>query len=104
MQTWMRGGLAWLDREGRARHGRDFVDLADGERRRILDDIAWPAAAKPEHRAGVAFFNSFRDLTATGFWSSKVGVDDLQYTGNRYVAEWKGCPPEVLKKLGIEHA
>ncbi len=31
-----------------------------------------------------------------------MGVDDLRYTGNTFVAEWKGCPPEVLRKAGLE--
>lgn len=50
---------------------------------------------------GVAFFSAFRDLTASGFWSSEMGVKDIEYVGNTFVAEWKGCPPEVLAKLGL---
>jgi gluconate 2-dehydrogenase gamma chain len=50
---------------------------------------------------GVAFFSAFRDLTASGFWSSAIGVKDIEYVGNTFVAEWKGCPPEVLAKLGL---
>ena len=49
----------------------------------------------------VAFFNSFRDLTASGFWSTKMGVADLQYQGNVFVSEWTGCPDAALKKLGV---
>ena len=67
----------------------------------MLDDIAWPQKAKPDNAHGVAFFNSFRDLTAGGFWSSKMGVHDLQYIGNVMVPEWKGCPPEALRKLDL---
>jgi len=52
----------------------------------------------------VAFFNSFRDLTATGFWTTKIGMDDLKYMGNTFVAQWKGCPDEVLEKLGVKRA
>ena len=48
--------------------------------------------------------NGFRDLTATGFFSSKLGVQDLRYVGNTFVAEWKGCPPEALAKLGVSYA
>jgi len=50
---------------------------------------------------GVAFFSAFRDLTASGFWSSEMGVKDIEYVGNTFVAEWKGCPPEVLAKLNL---
>jgi len=100
-QTRMRGGLAWLDRECRERSGKSFLESTEAERKAVLDDIAYPEKARPEMSQGVAFFNAFRDFTASGFWSSKVGVADLQYTGNTFVAEWKGCPPEVLKKLGV---
>ena len=100
-QTAMRGGLAWIDLECQDRFDKRFLECSDAERAAVLDDVAWPQRAKPEHASGVAFFNSFRDLTASGFWSSKMGVDDLKYVGNTMVPEWKGCPEEALKKLGL---
>ncbi len=104
LETPIRGGMAWLDHACDDRYGKTFVTASDGERTALLDDIAWPKKAKPEHSAGVAFFNSFRDLTASGFFSSKLGVQDLRYIGNTFVAEWKGCPPEALAKLNVSYA
>ncbi len=101
-QTAMRGGLAWVDVQCRERFGHDFLDCADAERSALLDLIAWPAKAPAELSHGVEFFNSFRNLTASGFWSSKMGVRDLQYIGNRAIAEWRGCPEEQLRKLGLQ--
>jgi hypothetical protein len=49
----------------------------------------------------VAFFNRFRDLVAGGFYTSKIGIADLQFKGNVAVDHWDGCPPEVLAKLGL---
>jgi gluconate 2-dehydrogenase gamma chain len=103
-QTAMRGGLAWIDLECQKRFDKRFLDCAAAERTAVLDDIAWPQRAKPEFLHGVAFFNSFRDLTAAGFWSSKMGVTDLQYTGNTMMPEFPGCPPEALKKLGVSNS
>ena len=102
-QTPMRGGLAWLDNECQERFGKTFLTCSDAERASVLDDIAWPKKAKPAMGNGVAFFNMFRDMTASGFWSSKIGVTDLGYQGNTFVADWKGCPPEALQKLGVEY-
>jgi hypothetical protein len=102
-QVAMRGGLAWLDRECQRRFDAVFVDCSDAQRRAVLDDIAWPAKAAPEFAHGVAFFNSFRDLTAAGFWTTRMGIDDLQYLGNRSVARWNGCPDAALKKLGVTY-
>ena len=102
-QVAMRGGLAWLDRECQSRFDSTFLDCTDEQRTAVLDDIAWPARARPEHAHGVAFFNSFRDLTAAGFWTTRMGIDDLQYLGNRSVARWNGCPDAALKKLGVSY-
>lgn len=99
----MRGGLAWLDGECFDRFRKTFVDSSPENRTAILDDIAWPKKAKAEHSQGVAFFNMFRDLTASGFWSSKIGIADLDYQGNTFVAEWKGCPEPALRKLGVKY-
>jgi hypothetical protein len=103
MQAGFRDGLAWLNAESQKRFGREFVDVADVERRAILDDIAWPGRAKSAHAQGAAFFNRFRDLTASGFFSSRIGVEDLSYIGNTVVTEWRGCPPEALDKLGVRY-
>ena len=102
-QVAMRGGLAWLDVECQKRFDKTFLNCADAERTAVLDDIAWPAKAKPEFAHGVAFFTNFRDLTASGFWTTRMGIDDLQFIGNRSVARWNGCPPEALKKLGVSY-
>src|SRR2546426_1904782 len=102
-RTAMRGGLAWLDHECDDRYGKTFVACADAERAAVLDDIAWPKRARSALAPGVAFFQGFRDLTASGFWSSKMGVQDLRYMGNVVVPEWKGCPDEQLKKLGVKY-
>jgi len=103
-RTAMRGGLAWLDAEcGRRYGGATFVRATDAQRRGVLDDIAWPAKARPEMSQGVAFFNRFRDLTATGFYSSEVGYRDLQYMGNVARPEWTGCPQPALQRLGVSY-
>ena len=101
-QTPMRGGLAWIDLRVRGPLRQALPRLhAPQQRTAVLDDIAWPQKAKPEFAHGVAFFNSFRDLTASGFWSSKMGVRTCSTWATTMVAEWKGCPDEALKKLGV---
>ena len=101
-QVAMLGGLMWLDAESLRRFDRVFTDATDAQRRQVLDDIAWPARARAEFSQGVAFFTTMRDLVAAGFWSSRAGVADLGYQGNRPVA-WTGAPPEVLAKLGVSY-
>jgi len=103
-QKWMRDGLAWLDAESTKRNGKPFADASQSQREAILNDIAWPDKAPSGMANGVSFFNRFRDLTASGFWSSEIGVKDLRYMGNVFATNWNGCPPEALKKLGVSYA
>jgi len=102
-QAWMRSGLSWLDGQSQSRFSRSFATATAREREAILNDIAWPAHAPQSMTDGVNFFNRFRDLTSSGFWSSRIGVKDLQYRGNEFVPEWNGCPPAALRKLGVSY-
>jgi gluconate 2-dehydrogenase gamma chain len=102
-QTAMRGGLAWLDLECQKRFDKTFLACTGEQRTAVLDDIAWPQRARPEFSHGVRFFGSFRDLTATGFWTSQMGMKDLQYIGNTYLTSWRGCPDESMKALGVSY-
>ena len=100
-QTPIRGGLMWLDAESRKRfNGKKFVELLPAQRIEIVDDIAYPEQAKKEHLQGVAFFNRMRDLTLTGFYTTRMGFDDLGYVGNT-PNKWEGVPDEVLRQYGF---
>jgi gluconate 2-dehydrogenase gamma chain len=98
---WMRPGLAWLEGESTRRFQKGFTAITAEQQGAILNDIAWPARAPQGMQDGVRFFNRFRDLTASGFWSSQTGVKDLGYMGNTFVREWTGCPPEAKAHLGV---
>lgn len=103
MKTAMRGGLAWIDNECQHRFTKSFIGATDAQRRQVLDDIAWPAKARPELSHGVIFFSHFRDLTASGFFSSQMGWKDVRYLGNVALPAWNGCPPAALAKLGVSY-
>jgi gluconate 2-dehydrogenase gamma chain len=103
-QIAMRGGLAMIDRLSVERCGKRFVSATDRERKALLDEIAYTSNPDRGLSQAIAFFTSFRDLTASGFWSTKMGVADLQYQGNVFVSEWTGCPEAALQKLGVKQA
>ncbi|WP_121357227.1 gluconate 2-dehydrogenase subunit 3 family protein [Flavisolibacter nicotianae] len=97
----MRGGLRWLDVQSLNRYGKSFKDCAQKQQLELVDAIAYPEKAKPEMQQGVAFFNRLRNLVASGFFSSKMGIEDLGYVGNR-PNKWEGVPPEIIKQYGLE--
>jgi gluconate 2-dehydrogenase gamma chain len=98
----MRGGLKWLDIQCLKRYNTDFASCSKEQQIEMVDAIAYPEKAKPELAAGVAFFNLMRDLTATGFFTSEIGLKDLGYQGNR-PNQWDGVPQDVLDQYGLKY-
>ncbi|SKB57987.1 Gluconate 2-dehydrogenase subunit 3 [Parapedobacter luteus] len=99
-QTPMRGGLKWLDVQSQRRYGSVFVDCSEAQQLQLVDDIAYPSKARPEMQQGVAFFSLARNLTASGFFTSEMGVKDIGYVGNR-PGIWDGVPQDVLQAHGF---
>ncbi len=89
------GGLTWLDLESNRLFTKDFADASVDQQKQILDRIAWPHKVEAADRPWAAFFSKYRDLTVSGFFSSKMGVADLPYLGNVSVSHWIGCDPKV---------
>ncbi len=96
----MRGGLKWLDNYALTNYKNVFINCDKEQQISIIDEIAYPSKAKPEVSQGVSFFNRMRDLTASGFYTSKEGIADLGYVGNR-PGVWNGVPPDILKEHGF---
>jgi len=82
--------------------GKGFNEVTDDQRIEIVEDIAYPDKASEDMKAGVNFFNRMRDLTMTGYYTTKIGIDDLGYVGNRPNA-WDGVPQDVLDKHGMSY-
>lgn len=102
-QTPMRGGLKWLDLQCFNRYQKAFKDCTAAQQIEMVDAIAYPAKAAPEMKQGVVFFNLMRNLTATGFYTSEIGVKDVGYMGN-VPNQWNGVPDDVLKQYGLAYS
>jgi hypothetical protein len=100
LQTPLRGGLTWLDNQMKRRHELDFISCTEAQRIALVEDIAYPERKKSGMSQGIAFFSLMRNLTASGFWSSKIGIDDLGYVGNT-PNQWDGPPDEVVRQYGL---
>jgi gluconate 2-dehydrogenase gamma chain len=89
------GGLMWLDSFCVDRHGATFLDCTLQQRVEVMDLIAYRKNAKQDASLsqGVAFFSFIRNLTCDAFYTSKIGIADLQYIGNVTRSEFPGCPP-----------
>ena len=100
----MRGGLMWLDSESNRRFEKIFKEITPPQQIEIVEDIAYPDPdeEKPDMAYGIKFFDLMRNLTLTGYYTTKMGIDDLGYVGNRPNI-WDGVPEEVLNEHGLAY-
>jgi gluconate 2-dehydrogenase gamma chain len=101
-QTPIRGGLRWLDMQCFKNFDKSFVDCSSAQQIEMVDQIAYPEKAKPEMAQGVAFFTLMRNLTATGFYTSEMGVADIGYAGSK-PNQWNGVPQDVLDQYKVSY-
>jgi hypothetical protein len=94
-------GLDWLDAEARRRFQKDFADLPEPQKCAIADDICGKTAVKKEFKAAQNFFNRFRYLAASGYYTTPQGWKDIGYVGNVPTVNFDGPTPEALKHLGL---
>jgi len=89
------GGLMWLDNYCVDQYQKTFMECAPEQRKETLDLIAFRRNARKDHSLsqGVAFFAFLRKMTCDGYYTSKIGIADLEYIGNVTRSEWPGCPP-----------
>jgi len=96
----MRGGLKWLDLQCLHRYGHSFIASSPEQQLEMVTEVAYPSKAKPSMHQGAVFFSRMRDLTATGFYTSKIGIKDIGYVGNA-PGKWEGVPQDVLAQYNL---
>lgn len=79
-QTELKGGLMWLDHKSNKDYSVEFKKATPEQQKVILDGIAFPDEKEPTYEQN--FFSLVRNLTVTGYYTSKEGIEDLGYKGN----------------------
>jgi hypothetical protein len=85
-----RDGLTWLDAESRRKHGRGFNSLENSEQVAIIESIS-DIRSNPGVNTGTQFFAYLKGRIIDGFYTSRVGLDELGYRGNAFYASPPGC-------------
>jgi hypothetical protein len=94
-QLQLGGGLKWLDATCTSRYGKAYLSCSAEQQKEILDQIAYRKHAEQDEslKQAVEFFSLLRNLTADGFFTSKIGIKYLGYKGNTFLTAFPGCPP-----------
>lgn len=101
-QVPLKGGMKWLDLQCVKLFQKPFVDCTKQQQITLIDQIAYPAKAKPGMKPGVSFFSLMRSLVISGFYTSEMGIKDIGYMGNK-PNQWNGVPQEVLNQYGLSY-
>jgi hypothetical protein len=89
------GGFRWLDAACDDRYAQPFLEISAAQQSEILELISFRKHAEADASLipGVEFFAFVRLLTVDAFFSSKIGIQDLGYIGNKFVrGPFPGCP------------
>jgi gluconate 2-dehydrogenase gamma chain len=116
------GGLSWFDAEMRKRAGKEFVSATATEQTKLLDDIVAAERTVREQSAeqvlfsrapqyksfssytvkpgtdlapGVKFFDWARKLIVDAYYTSPIGVKDVNYIGNVALTKYE-VPKEAI--------
>ena len=100
----LKDGLVWIDSESKRRFDKPFDKIKVIQQKKIFDDIAFydPNKSIEDYPEEVQWFNLIRNLTMTGYFTSKVGIKELGYKGN-IPNVWDGVPQDVLEQYGLSY-
>jgi gluconate 2-dehydrogenase gamma chain len=84
-------GLAWLDKTSKERHKKSFVNLSNAQQVGLLTEVSQIKNPSPREAIQTKFFKAIKDMTIDGFYTSRVGIDELGYVGNTVLEEFPGC-------------
>ncbi|UII76468.1 gluconate 2-dehydrogenase subunit 3 family protein [Flagellimonas sp. HMM57] len=104
LQVPLRGGLMWLDHKSNTEYGSTFKLATEKQQKSILDTIAYPDVTIPEEERPleIQFFSTMRNLTLTGYYTTKIGIEELGYKGNMPNV-WNGVPDDVLAQYNVSY-
>jgi gluconate 2-dehydrogenase gamma chain len=97
-------GISWLDATMKQRGAEDFLTAPAADQTALLDQIAYRRNSTPELAPGIQFFTWARRMTVDAFYTSEIGIRDIDYRGNTALVSYP-APTEAiayaLKRSGL---
>lgn len=94
IQYRFRYGLDWIDAHSRYLYSQPFAELPQDRRRTLLEHLAYRDRYRDGEEDGREFFTLLREYTVMGFYTSRIGLQELDYPGLKVFYEQmpQGCP------------
>jgi len=97
-------GFQWLDEAARQRGSADFLSASASQQTASLDEIAYRRNETPALASGIRFFTWVRRMTVDAFYTSPIGIRDIDYRGNTALTSYPEPVEAIafaLKKSGL---
>ena len=93
VQYRFRYGLTWLDAHCDREYAKPFRELASGEQSEILGRLAYKSRFRAGEEEGREFFKLVRQYTLMGFYTTRIGLEQLDFPGLQTMYDkLPGCP------------
>jgi gluconate 2-dehydrogenase gamma chain len=93
LQFRFRYGVRWIDAHARYLFGRGFRELTGEKQSEMLTHLAYKDRHRVGEEDGRDFFRLIREYTVIGFYTSRIGLEEIDYPGlKKYWREVPGCP------------
>lgn len=89
LQPQFQSGLEWLDQASIPL--LSFTALTPLQQHAVLARLAYKAKHRESEKAGQEFFRLFRQYTVMGFYTTRIGLESLDYPGLRFYETSPGC-------------
>ena len=92
VQHRFRYGLTWLNTRSEELYGKTFAGLTADQQSDILRHLAYKNDYRPGEEEGRKFFKLIREYIIMGFYTSRIGLEQLDFPGLKFYSESPGCP------------
>lgn len=92
LQYKFRTGLTWLNAYAERMQGKVFRQLAPEQQAGLLEVLAYKEKFRPGEEYGREFFRLMREYTVMGFYTTEVGLKELDCPALKFYGESPQCP------------
>jgi len=92
-----RAGLRWLERESQNRYQSSFAHLPETRRIELLKSISDERSERAVENDGTRFFVLLKAEIIRGYYTSKAGLEELDFKGNGFYPASPGCSTDTAK-------
>lgn len=84
-------GLTWLEEQSQQRFGKIFLDAGSAAQVELVQTISDACSDQSMVNAGTRLFNFLKAECIRGFYTSRIGLKELDYKGNTFYGGPPGC-------------